>query len=964
MTLGSFFLLAAALVVGFAQDHGAVFHNRTAFDSTYHQFSYFTDSSSILMLLNNGKVHVSHNDGASWEQADVEPISDIVVNPYFTNAAILLTLGQTHYRTTDRGVSWQQFTVPVGFSNFLAHWEVLSFHRDNPDWLIFHGREVCPAPVNGTVLPCLPVDDAYFTLNSGQTWALITTYVHKCVWGRSSEFDVEEDQVFCTEHHTKSGDQGAGGETDFVEYHVLENTRTLRYSYCAGFFTISRFLVIGVFNVNTGLLDLVTSIDGVKFSNVLLPPDADINTWGYTFHESPGSVFFMTIYSNESPGRQLGILLYSNSEGNSFTTSLRNINRYGSRIDMEKMRSLEGVILANEVTNAPQFETKNIQTKISANNGRDWKLLTPPTVDVDGQAIDCEGCSLNLNGPTLVFGQQYLFSAEGAVGLAMAVGNIGNGLSNSELNTFLTNDGGNTWRMVRRGNHLYEFGDMGALIVLVGDHTPTRTLAYSWDEGTTWEDYEFSDVDVSVFVLTTEQGSTQPQFLMYALELQTPSGEESSSMVSITIDFEQLHPRECDDDDFELWSMEREFGVCVNGRKVYYQRRKASSLCYIGREYDPPIVDNSEHCYCTPDDYECDTGFWRNLNGDCFPLDETVVDQEPEDCPLGDKYEVPSGYRKIPGNHCDGGVQLDQPIERLCGNLTCGLDYFTCDNGNCVILPWYCDFINDCLDGSDEGAECDYCQGGSGFECASGEITCISWDLYCNGYPQCEDGSDETDCDPCLAEDAFVCRDGTTCITSAWECDYFWDCPDRSDEVCHACYEPTSFVCSPDNCIWEDWVCDGIDDCQDGSDEVDCGCGDLFYCNVNGECITDDQICNGLADCPDNSDEYGCPTTAPPATSATTVVVTSDAPVTTEKSTASAPDSTTTPKTASPETRPPTAGSTATQAPIDTSATHFGVWIGVGIVVLLAVGAVAYWWKRRRDSAKFADLVNMDDENF
>lgn len=80
-------------------------------------------------------------------------------------------------------------------------------------------------------------------------------------------------------------------------------------------------------------------------------------------------------------------------------------------------------------------------------------------------------------------------------------------------------------------------------------------------------------------------------------------------------------------------------------------------------------------CLCTKGDYECDMNYVRGKSGDCElvadplnKLDEKKQSEKEEDCALEGYFYISQGYRKIPGNMCYGGVQLD-PIKKPCSSF-------------------------------------------------------------------------------------------------------------------------------------------------------------------------------------------------------------------------------------------------------------------------------------------------------
>jgi len=70
----------------------------------------------------------------------------------------------------------------------------------------------------------------------------------------------------------------------------------------------------------------------------------------------------------------------------------------------------------------------------------------------------------------------------------LATGNVGSNLVSraDQFNTYISRDGGLNWFEIRKGSHIYEMGDHGAIIVMASDQRATDTILYSWDEGLSW----------------------------------------------------------------------------------------------------------------------------------------------------------------------------------------------------------------------------------------------------------------------------------------------------------------------------------------------------------------------------------------------------------------------------------------------------------------------------------------------
>uniref|UniRef100_A0A8C6S670 Low density lipoprotein receptor-related protein 5 n=1 Tax=Neogobius melanostomus TaxID=47308 RepID=A0A8C6S670_9GOBI len=107
------------------------------------------------------------------------------------------------------------------------------------------------------------------------------------------------------------------------------------------------------------------------------------------------------------------------------------------------------------------------------------------------------------------------------------------------------------------------------------------------------------------------------------------------------------------------------------------------------------------------------------------------------------------------------------------------------------------------------------------FTCSTGEIDCIPMAWRCDGYPECDDKSDEENCPVCSAFQ-FQCDKGG-CIDAQRRCNGEPDCADHSDEQdCELICAPNQFRCSDNQCITKKQQCDNYSDCADGSDELEC----------------------------------------------------------------------------------------------------------------------------------------------
>ncbi|KAF4670147.1 Sorl1p [Perkinsus olseni] len=239
------------------------------------------------------------------------------------------------------------------------------------------------------------------------------------------------------------------------------------------------------------------------------------------------------------------------------------------------------------------------------------------------------------------------------------MGNIGPYLryEQHEMNTYLSRDGGLTWREVHAGSYSYEFGDHGGLIVMADATRRTRNVVFSWTEGADWYDFELDGEPFHVKNIITSDSAASAKFLIY--------GTRDYDNVLYHLDFSSILPRTCSgywapdaqSSDYETWIPSAGLisgESCLLGRITSYVRRKPHAKCFNGEKFERPVFKNN--CPCTFEDYHCALGFARTLGeSECRPVDvDAVLTPEEMECTSSGAYFA-DAYRRVPGDTCEGG---------------------------------------------------------------------------------------------------------------------------------------------------------------------------------------------------------------------------------------------------------------------------------------------------------------------
>eukprot|EP01128_Nolandella_sp_AFSM9_P003987 TRINITY_DN1754_c0_g1_i1.p1 TRINITY_DN1754_c0_g1~~TRINITY_DN1754_c0_g1_i1.p1 ORF type:complete len:815 (+),score=202.18 TRINITY_DN1754_c0_g1_i1:56-2446(+) len=341
-----------------------------------------------------------------------------------------------------------------------------------------------------------------------------------------------------------------------------------------------------------------------------------------------------------------------------------------------KYNGADGVFVSNVYTKADgKLISPNLESSfISYNKGSTWEPIEAPLQDSMAQPIDCavkDGCSLHIHGPTRSHSYSWFYSVPNAPGVMVANGNSGISLSAQYglSNVYVSVDGGKNFKEIRKGPHVPEIGDHGAVIVLVKEDKVDDTLTYSID-GVHWEDCKFTENPLKMTNVRVSMGWDSRNFIGHG------QGKNGTTVV-FHMNFEQALSRKCVAADFENWQVPgSQHAECSFGEKKFIKRRKqgGDDPCFIDEnEPDYGFQVSATPCECTEEEFECAPCFTRlGRNGPCTlvcPVSAAFLPPGVEQssiCKNGEvTYPTVGGYMKIQQSKCEGGVPLPE------GQLRC-----------------------------------------------------------------------------------------------------------------------------------------------------------------------------------------------------------------------------------------------------------------------------------------------------
>ncbi|GAA6042590.1 hypothetical protein JCM8097_003146 [Rhodosporidiobolus ruineniae] len=654
---------------------GLVSHQSFTFPGLVFDHAYFGDSHTVLAFTNKNRVWQSSNEGFSWHEAvGGAHIVAMMMHQYARDRAYLITESRTVHYSTDKGASWNTFIAPADPNGFGI--PLLDFHPLRADWLIWTGQADCGD--TGDLGKCRAV--SYYTRNNGRSWDKLDEYVRVCSWGRDKKLKLDEKVIFCESYRDKKGSQrgvhGSGNPLQLVLGEYFYTHKKVLFDNIVGFATFEEYAVTATMNEGSRAIGLYVSMDGKNWALTKFPPNMELGTQAYTVLESTTDSVFLHVTTHADIGSEWGTIFKSNWNGTYYSPSLEYVNRNSRGFaDFEKMIGLDGIAVVNVVSNpeeAALSSNKKLQTRITHNDGGRWKPMNPPTKDVLGRQYDCTGtnCALHIHGYTERRDPRATYSSPSAIGLMLAVGNVGeNLLPYSDSDTFLTRDGGFTWEEVHKDAHMWEYGDQGSILLLANDEDITDHVTYTLDEGLSWQDYTFGE-PIRVKSIVTVPQDTSRKFILFGTKPDRPE-----STVSVHLDFSHVTNVKCkldlanpNNDDFELWSpSESRDEPCLFGMQALYHRRIRDRNCFVGERLPQPHKIE-KYCPCGKEDFECEFNYRRDHRGECVlvPGAKPLASEPTCAYDQGPFWYDRTAYRKVPHSKCVGGLDLDKGSRHVC----------------------------------------------------------------------------------------------------------------------------------------------------------------------------------------------------------------------------------------------------------------------------------------------------------
>ncbi|XP_030633202.1 sortilin [Chanos chanos] len=521
-------------------------------------------------------------------------------------------------------------------------------------------------PRDSNILMVISVTyDLWLSEDFGAGWKKIHENVCLVRWG------IDNTLFFTTNSNGSCSNRGALDLKKTSDYgKTFKTIGTRIYSFGLS----GRFVFASVMTGKGSMRMIHVSVDQGEVWNMAQLPKVGHEQF-YSILAANDDMVFMHV---DEPGDSgIGTIYVSDDRGIVFSKSLERhlYTTTGGETDFTNVTSLRGVYMTSVIS-----EDGSVQTVVTFDQGGKWRALQKPWNGAcDSTAANPNSCNLHihasystsmkLNVPMLPL------SEPNAVGLILAHGSVGDAVSVMSPDVYVSDDGGYSWSRALKGPHHYAILDSGGLLVAV-EHNPTQPISqikFSTDEGQCWHVFNFTKEPLYFTGLASEPGARSMNVSLWGYT-ESMLGQY---WVSVTIDFRQLLSRDCEESDYVQWlahsdDISKPTDGCILGYKEKFLRLRKDSVCWNGRDYI--VTKQPTPCPCTLDDFQCDFGYYRAENSSECVEEPDLKGHVLEFCLHGRKEQLQtSGYRKIPGDRCEGGTMPERKEIDLSRNCVSNL---------------------------------------------------------------------------------------------------------------------------------------------------------------------------------------------------------------------------------------------------------------------------------------------------
>ncbi|CAI7173436.1 CGH_1_collapsed_G0006330.mRNA.1.CDS.1 [Saccharomyces cerevisiae] len=685
----------------------------------------FDDSNTSIRLDGWGVVWISFDAGENWETVKEieERIFRFTVDPFHgrERGFAFICESPKFYITDDRGESWRALTIPSS-EEYLDGDCFITTHPTSKELLIANCYSYM---INADVL--YDPSEIYLS-NDGESFFKIkpslekkkddditTSSCHFIKSSKDSDFTGNDTSILClfsnreydeeyrlTATYTQLAFSSDGGKT-FKDFDEFKDKIVTQYKILKSYVVV---LTQDDGNNEMSSTDIWISNDASTFQKAQLPTQLRHVKVIKIREDSIGRIILLIsteITNEENADPDLSEIFISDSQGLKFSSVEWTPNHQFGNFRLTFPDFLKGTIFGSfrpsiDYSNHQGNYTENIargETKISVDNGLTWSNLKV----VDEENADSFGCDITRPERCSLQGDFYnLKLSNPSAGIILMTGSVGddNEFDWKDRKTFISRDGGLTWRVAHNSSGLYATGDLGNIIVYIPspsykDGDVQSKLYFSLDQGRTWNQYELADALFYIHPLklinTTPDGSGS-KFILSGHLITTASQEGNNTNISYiarsvlyAIDFSAAFDyKTCEEEDFEDWNLAD--GKCVNGAKYMYKRRKQDARCLVKRTFKDMILHEIPCDSCTESDYECSFEFVRDAKGDCIPDYDQIALSDICDKSNGETVSL-EPLQLIKGDKCKKPMEIEAmniPCEKILRESSNGKKTVTTEN--------------------------------------------------------------------------------------------------------------------------------------------------------------------------------------------------------------------------------------------------------------------------------------------